>query len=125
MDVEPGTTGDRPKAGTAVAEKLRVDAVELEQFMKLLDGSVTSLKGLRGALADATVGGLGTDELDKACEDFQEDWKYGAEQIGEQTEDLSKIIEQNKNAFMEVEKALTKAMNKAGKTRDDIVEIPK
>ncbi|MEV0256274.1 hypothetical protein AB0H82_18670 [Streptomyces sp. NPDC050732] len=108
-----------------MAEKLRVDAVELEQFMKLLDGSVTSLKGLRGALADATVGGLGTDVLDKACEDFQEDWKYGAEQIGEQTEDLSKIIEQNKNAFMEVEEALTKAMNKAGKTKDDTVEIPK
>lgn len=108
-----------------MAEKLRVDAVELENFMKLLDGSVTSLKGLRSALADATVGGLGTEDLDKACEDFQSDWKYGAEQIGEQTEDLSKIIEQNKNAFMEVEDALTKAMKKAGKTKDDIVEVPK
>ncbi|MBW5425397.1 hypothetical protein GKQ77_28200 [Streptomyces sp. BG9H] len=108
-----------------MAEKLRVDAVELEQFMKLLDGSVRSLKGLRSALADATVGGLGTDDLDKACEDFQEDWKYGAEQIGEQTEDLSKLIEQNKNAFMEVEAALAKAMNKAGKTKDDVVEIPR
>ncbi|MFD3575092.1 hypothetical protein [Streptomyces sp. NPDC058644] len=108
-----------------MAEKLRVDAVELEGFMKLLDGSVTSLRGLRSALSGATVGGLGTDELDKACEEFQGDWKYGAEQIGEQTEDLSKIIEKNKDAFMEAEAALAKAMNKAGKTKDDIVEVPK
>ncbi|MWA12095.1 hypothetical protein [Streptomyces sp. BA2] len=108
-----------------MAERLRLDAVELEGFMKLLDGSVTSLKGLRSALAGATVGGLGTDELDKACEDFQEDWKYGAEQIGEQAEDLSKIIEQSKDAFLEVEDALVKALHKAGKTNDDIVEVPK
>ncbi|MEU6125069.1 hypothetical protein [Streptomyces sp. NPDC047123] len=107
-----------------MAERLRVDAVELEGFMKLLDGSVASLKGLRTALADATVDGLGTDDLDKACEDFQADWKYGAEQIGEQTEDLSKIIEQNKDAFMEVEAALYKAMQKPGKTKDDVVEVP-
>ncbi|MFF1699499.1 hypothetical protein ACFVXC_38725 [Streptomyces sp. NPDC058257] len=108
-----------------MAERLRLDAVELEGFMKLLDGSVTSLKGLRSALAGATVGGLGTEELDKACEEFQGDWKYGAEQIGEQAEDLSKIIEQSKDAFMEVENALLKALEKPGKNNDDIVEVPK
>ncbi|WP_367043489.1 hypothetical protein [Streptomyces sp. Je 1-332] len=108
-----------------MAERLRLDAVELEEFMRLLDGSVTSLKGLRNALAGATVDGLGTDDLDKACEDFQADWKYGAEQIGEQTEDLSKIVEQNKDAFLEVDDALAKALHKAGKTNDDIVEVPK
>lgn len=108
-----------------MAERLRLDAVELEGFMKLLDGSVTSLKGLRSALARATVGGLGTDELDRSCEDFQEDWKYGAEQIGQQTEDLSKIIEQSKDAFLEVEDALVKALHKPGKSNDDMVQVPK
>lgn len=108
-----------------MAKRLRLDALELEGFMKLLDGSVTSLKGLRSALAGATVGGLGTGDLDKACEEFQEEWKYGAEQIGEQAEDLSKIIGQSKDAFIEVEKALLKALEKAGKTKDDVVEVPK
>ncbi|MEV2256939.1 hypothetical protein AB0I94_41445 [Streptomyces sp. NPDC050147] len=108
-----------------MAERLRLDAVELEAFMKLLDGSVTSLKGLRSALAGATVGGLGTDDLDKACEDFQEDWKYGAEQIGEQAEELSGIIGQSKDAFNEVEDALVKALEKPGKTNDDTVRVPK
>jgi len=108
-----------------MAERLRLDAVELEGFMKLLDGSITSLKGLRSALAGATVGGLGTEDLDKACEEFQEDWKYGAEQIGEQAEDLSKIIGQSKDAFNEVEDALVKALEKPGKTNDDTVQVPK
>ncbi|MEV8317076.1 hypothetical protein AB0Q95_23210 [Streptomyces sp. NPDC059900] len=108
-----------------MAERLRLDAVELDGFMKLLDGSVTSLKGLRNALSGATVGGLGTGELDKACEEFQEDWKYGAEQIGEQAEDLSKIIGQSKDAFLEVEDALVKALHKPGKTNNDVVEVPK
>ncbi|MEV6758763.1 hypothetical protein [Streptomyces sp. NPDC051214] len=111
--------------GARVAERLRLDAIELENFMKLLDGSVESLKGLRNALSGATVGGLGTDELDNACEDFQEDWKYGAEQIGEQAEELSGIIGQSKDAFNEVEDALVKALEKPGKTNDDMVRVPK
>ncbi|MGP3922309.1 hypothetical protein [Streptomyces sp. 8N616] len=70
-----------------MAERLAVDGDELGHFIKLLKKSTDSLKGLRKALSDATVTGLGTDNLDSACEDFQNDWKYGAEQIGEQTDE--------------------------------------
>ena len=77
-----------------VAERLAVDGDELEHFMKMLKKSTDSLNGLRKALSDATVTGLGTDDLDSACEDFQDDWKYGSEEIGKQTEDLAKIVKQ-------------------------------
>lgn len=99
-----------------MAERLAVDDDELKHFIRLLNKSSDSLKGLRKALGDATVTGLGTDDLDSACEDFQEDWKYGTEQIGEQTENLAKIIGQSKDSYQEVDKALEEALEK-GKHR--------
>ncbi|WP_069885561.1 hypothetical protein [Streptomyces luteocolor] len=96
-----------------MAARLRVDGTELDKFVRLLNKSNDSLKGLCKALTDATVSGLGTDDLDSACEDFQGDWKYGTEQIGEQTEDLAKIINKNKESYFEVDKALEEAMRKS------------
>ncbi|WP_405870286.1 hypothetical protein [Streptomyces sp. NBC_00005] len=96
-----------------MADRLVVDGGELAHFMKLLNKSSTSLKGLRKALSDATVTGLGTDDLDSACEDFQDDWKYGTEEIGKQTEDLAKIIGESKKSYEEVDKALEEALRKS------------
>ncbi|WP_369259843.1 hypothetical protein [Streptomyces sp. R35] len=96
-----------------MAERLAVDGDELAHFMKLLRKSTDSLKGLRKALEDATVTGLGTDDLDTACEDFQDDWKYGTDQIGEQTEDLAKIIGKSRDSYREVDKALEEALKKS------------
>ncbi|MFJ2608873.1 type VII secretion target [Streptomyces sp. NPDC091279] len=96
-----------------MADRLAVDGGELAHFMKLLNKSSTSLKGLRKALADTTVTGLGTDDLDSACEDFQDDWKYGAEEIGKQTEDLAKIIGESKKSYEEVDRALEEALKKS------------
>ncbi|GAA2551466.1 MULTISPECIES: hypothetical protein [Streptomyces] len=96
------------------AQRLAVDGDELGRFMKSLRKSATSLRGVRKALADATVAGLGTDDLDGACEDFQEDWKYGAEEIGKQTEDLAEIIGKSRDSYLEVDKALEEALRQAG-----------
>ncbi|MGW4905621.1 hypothetical protein [Streptomyces sp. NPDC004270] len=100
-----------------MADRLVVDGDELAHFMKLLKKSSSSLKGLRKALSDATVRGLGTDDLDGACEYFQEEWKYGTEQIGEQTESLAEIIGKSRDSYNEVDKALEEALkkSKAGK----------
>ncbi|MFD5051524.1 hypothetical protein [Streptomyces tendae] len=100
-------TGER---GGRVAERLAVDGDELGRFMKSLRESSTSLRGVRKALSDATVLGLGTDELDAACEAFQEDWKYGSEEIGKQTEDLADIVGKSKDSYLEVDKALEAAV---------------
>jgi hypothetical protein len=105
--------------GGRVADRLVVDGDELAYFMKLLKKSSSSLKGLRKALSDATVGGLGTDDLDSACQAFQADWKYGTEQIGEQTENLAKIIGQSKKSYHEVDKALEEALRKANKGKGE------
>ncbi|MGC0331664.1 hypothetical protein RKD23_004654 [Streptomyces sp. SAI-170] len=96
-----------------MAQRLAVDGDELTSFMKSLSRSTSSLRGVRKALSDATISGLGTDDLDSACEQFQEDWKYGAEEIGKQTEDLAEIIGKSKNSYREVDKALEEALKKA------------
>ena len=103
------------RTGTGkVAERLAVDGDELERFMRLLKKSTESLKGVRKALGDASITGLGTDDLDSACQEFQEDWKYGAEQVGEQTEDLAKIIGKSKDSYREVDKALEENLKNRG-----------
>ncbi|MFF4112524.1 hypothetical protein ACFY0P_03430 [Streptomyces sp. NPDC001714] len=96
-----------------MADRLVVDGDELAHFMKLLKKSSSSLNGLRKALSDATVSGLGTDDLDSACQYFQEEWKYGTEQIGEQTDDLAEIIGKSRDSYNEVDKALEEALKKA------------
>ncbi|CAL9568592.1 hypothetical protein SUDANB176_04792 [Streptomyces sp. enrichment culture] len=96
-----------------MAERLAVDGGELGRFVKSLRKSSTSLRGVRKALADATVTGLGTDDLDGACQDFQEDWEYGAEEIGKQTEDLAEIIGKSRDGYLEVDKALEEALRQA------------
>ncbi|MEU4798052.1 hypothetical protein [Streptomyces sp. NPDC023327] len=100
-------------SGVPMARRLKVDDDELTRFMRLLDRSNESLQGLRKALCDATTTGLGTDDLDRACEEFQDDWKFGAEQLGKQTEDLAKIVAKSKESYREVDDALEAAMNKA------------
>lgn len=96
-----------------MAERLAVDGDELARFMRMLNKSTDSLKGIRKALSDATITGLGTDDLDSACQEFQEDWKYGAEEIGKQTEDLADIVGKSKDSYREVDKALEEALKKA------------
>ncbi|GLW44774.1 hypothetical protein Stsp02_04360 [Streptomyces sp. NBRC 14336] len=98
-----------------MAERLVVDGDELTRFMGSLRKSVSSLNGVRKALLDSTVTGLGTDDLDCACEDFQEDWKYGAEEIGKQTQDLAEIIGKSRDSYLEVDEALEAALSKAGR----------
>ena len=94
-----------------MAERLAVDGDELSHFMKMLGKSTESLQGMRRALEDATVTGLGTDDLDRACEDFQDHWKFGADQIGEQTEALAEIVGKSRDSYREVDKALEAALS--------------
>lgn len=96
-----------------MAERLAVDGDELTRFMNSLRKAISSLDGVRKALLDCTVTGLGTDDLDCACEAFQEDWKYGAEELGKQTDDLAEIIGKSRDSYLEVDKALEAALEKA------------
>ncbi|MFK8848034.1 hypothetical protein [Streptomyces sp. Ac-502] len=52
-------------------------------------------------------------DLDQACNDFQEHWKYGSEQIAEQTKELTDSVSKTKENYEEVEQALEEAFKVA------------
>ncbi|MEV7324734.1 hypothetical protein [Streptomyces sp. NPDC093970] len=96
-----------------MAERLKVDGTELDRFLKDLRRAQESFTALQRVLRDPGVNGLGTDDLDEACDRFQEDWHYGAKEIAEQIGELTDITKKAKDDFHEVDVALEKALEKA------------
>ncbi|MEU2771914.1 hypothetical protein ABZ646_03075 [Streptomyces sp. NPDC007162] len=95
-----------------MADRLKVDGTELDRFFKDLRKARESFTAVRKALHDQGVEGLGTDDLDKACDRFQEDWRHGAEEIAEQIGELADITRKAKDDFHEVDVALERALAK-------------
>ncbi|MER6084058.1 hypothetical protein [Streptomyces sp. NPDC001833] len=96
-----------------MADRLKVDGTELDAFCKDLTKAQQSFTALQKVLHDPGVDGLGTDELDRACDRFQEDWHYGAREIAEQIGELTAVTKKAKDDFHEVDVALEKALEKA------------
>jgi hypothetical protein len=93
-----------------MAERLVVDGDELTRFRRSLRGSVTSLGHTKKSLHRATAAGLGTGDLDGACDAFQSDWHYGTGRIGQQVRELSGIAEKGEKSYAEVDKALEQTL---------------
>ncbi|MFJ9345980.1 hypothetical protein [Streptomyces sp. NPDC101237] len=102
-----------------MAERLKVDGTELGRLFNDLKRAQESFTALRRALRVPGVGGLGTDDLDKACDRFQEDWRYGAEEIAEQIGQLTDITKKARDDFHEVDVALERALEKARRKSAD------
>ncbi|MEV5959002.1 hypothetical protein AB0M11_35585 [Streptomyces sp. NPDC051987] len=96
-----------------MADRLKVDGTELDRFLKDLKKAQQSFAAVQKVLRDPGVTGLGTDELDTACDRFQEDWHYGAKEIGAQIGELTDITKKAKDDFHEVDVALERALEKA------------
>lgn len=95
-----------------MADRLKVDGTELDRFFKDLTKAQQSLAALQKVLHDPGVNGLGTEDLDKACDRFQEEWHYGVKEIAEQIGELTDITKKAKDDFHEVDVALEKALEK-------------
>ncbi|MFD8716684.1 hypothetical protein ACFV2H_01285 [Streptomyces sp. NPDC059629] len=96
-----------------MAERLKVDGTELDKFFKDLTRAKNSFVALQRVLHDPGVNGLGADDLDKACDRFQEDWHHGAGEIAAQIEELMDMTKKAKDDFHEVDVALEKALDKS------------
>ena len=101
-----------------MGDRFKVDVDDLQSFEKTLDQAHSSLEEVRKQLREVTAGGIGTKELDEACNEFQDHWSYGSEQIAEQTKKLKEAVGKTAENYKEVETALEKAFaqaaNKAG-----------
>ncbi|WP_046732328.1 hypothetical protein [Streptomyces humi] len=96
-----------------MADRLKVDDTELDRFFKDLKKARESFSALQKVLRDPGADGLGTDELDRACDRFQEDWHHGAKEIAEQIGELTDITKKAKDDFHEVDVALERALENA------------
>lgn len=92
-----------------MSDHFRTDTDQLGQFLTSLEGCVKDLNEARTALSHVRADQIGTSELDEACDDFQDRWKYGAEQTKKMVDAVSKGVKENKKNYEAVEDALKKA----------------
>lgn len=89
------------------------DTEELGRFRKTLEDAKTELDNVRKWMQDVTAEGIGTKDLDAACAEFHEHWKYGSEQIAELTGKFAESVNQSKANYEEVDRALEEGFRKA------------
>ncbi|MFD5860990.1 hypothetical protein [Streptomyces chartreusis] len=85
---------------------------QLAAFTKDLDEAGESLEQVRTALRHVRADQLGTVELDEACDEFQERWRRGSEQIGERIGRLTEGLRENTDHYREVETSLEESFKR-------------
>ena len=62
---------------------VRVRPEQLESLAGRLDGAVEHVQSAARALADIGVRGVGSDDLDAACNELQQEWERGIDRIAD------------------------------------------
>ncbi|MGW5482122.1 hypothetical protein [Streptomyces sp. NPDC004008] len=97
-----------------MGDYFKTDTDQLGQFLKALESCIRDLNEARSALAHVRADQIGTKRLDEACDNFQEHWKYGAEQTKKMIDVVSNGVKSNKKGYEEVEEALEKTFKQMG-----------
>ncbi|MER6995566.1 hypothetical protein [Streptomyces sp. NPDC000410] len=92
-----------------MSRDLQVQKDQLGRFAHALGESVTSLGEARRALEHVRADQLGTNELDEACDGFQERWKYGAGQLGERISGIHEGVKAGHLIYTEIDRAIAAA----------------
>ncbi len=96
-----------------MTDYFKTDTEELGRFRKTLEDAKAELDNVRKLMQDVAAADIGTKELDAACAEFHEHWKYGSEQIAEMTGKFAEGVNQSQANYEEVEKALEEGFAKA------------
>lgn len=96
-----------------VGDHFKTDIDQLATFTRDLKGANDCLERVRTALQHVRTDQIGTPELDEACDEFQERWKYGNEQIKERIDKLTEGLQQNTDNYREVETSLEESFKRA------------
>lgn len=95
-----------------MGDGFKTDTDQLDQFVKSLESSVKDLDEARTALSHVRSAEIGTARLDEACDTFQDEWRYGSEQMSEMIGGISEGVKANKLSYEELESNLQKALDK-------------
>ncbi|MFI6105326.1 hypothetical protein [Streptomyces sp. NPDC051310] len=94
---------------------LRVDLDQLGRFSRALGESLTSLGEARQALEHVRADQLGTEELDEACDGFQDRWRYGAEQLDARIKAVHEGVRLSHQGYAQLERAIEAAFRAVGR----------
>jgi hypothetical protein len=84
----------------------------LNQAEELMGEALAAMKADGGNFFSNLEGGtLGTGQLDSACGDFQSKWSYGLGQLQNDIKSVVQGVQQNQQAYQQVEQDVTKAMD--------------
>ena len=83
----------------------------LDQAEQLMGEALSAMQADGGNFFSNLSGGtLGTEQLDSACSGFQSTWSYGLGQLQNDIKDVVQGVQQNRQAYEQVEQDVTKAM---------------
>ncbi|MFD3325045.1 hypothetical protein [Streptomyces sp. NPDC058701] len=95
---------------------LQVDIDQLTRLTRALDSSLVSLREARRALDHVRADQLGTADLDKACDGFQERWSYGARELTKRVKAVREGVDRSAAEYAELEKAIRAAFREAARS---------
>ncbi|QMU72278.1 hypothetical protein [Streptacidiphilus sp. P02-A3a] len=84
----------------------RTEPDQLDALADALLQAGNSLQGALDALRDTTAASLGTDRLDRACEEFQQDWHDRLRQLRQQADDAAEGVRGSARSYRGTEHGL-------------------
>lgn len=92
---------------------LRVQGDELTRLAAGLASSSERLGEVSAALGSADSSGLGSSDLEGACEEFNDSWHYGVGQLGKLAGDASGFLRSTVDTFANADHELSASLRRA------------
>ncbi|WP_329377231.1 hypothetical protein OG625_06590 [Streptomyces sp. NBC_01351] len=96
---------------------LQVDIDQLTRLTRALDSSLVSLREARRALDHVRADQLGTADLDRACDAFQDRWAYGTRELTKRVKRVREGVDRSAAEYAELEEAIREAFRRAAAAR--------
>lgn len=96
-----------------------VDVGGLAALGKNLDRTNDNIDSATKKLADLGPDSIGSDELDRACADFRDDWKEGLELIREAVDEIRDGLDQATEGYRDLENKIRENLQQMAKAIEE------
>jgi hypothetical protein len=93
----------------------KVELAALTQLTKELSSCADDMRAAMKLLKDIGPKGSGYDELEEACNDFQESWSYGIGKIADATSGVTEGLSQTCKVYAAMEDEVSASFQAQGK----------
>ncbi|MEU7150019.1 hypothetical protein AB0B15_18600 [Streptomyces sp. NPDC045456] len=95
-----------------------VDLAQLRKLKKKLEDSESQMEEALRRMKDTGPKNLGKRSLDKACEDFEDDWEHGLKETKKRLKTLNEALPSILKAYEKTEEEIKQGFaNSEGKTK--------